>query len=120
MAVLLVPPERGPLPRSKKALFFFFNLNSLFCIGLQPISSPLVGQLVKSLPAVQETRVQSLGQEDPWRRKWLPSILAWKILWTEEPGGLQSMGSQESDTAEQLNHHHIVSGEQWRDSAVRV
>ena len=34
------------------------------------------------------------------------SILAWKIPWTEEPGGLQFMGSQESDTTERLNHHH--------------
>ena len=36
------------------------------------------------------------------------NILAWKILQTEEPGGLQSMGSQESDTTERLNHHHII------------
>ena len=36
------------------------------------------------------------------------STLAWKIPWTEEPGGLQSMGSQESDTTEQLNQHHQV------------
>ena len=48
----------------------------------------------------------------PWRRKWLipknthSNILVWEILWTEKPGGLQSMGSQESDTTEQLNHHH--------------
>ena len=54
----------------------------------------LVAQMVKNLTAVQETRVQSLGWEDPLRRKWQPhsSILAWKILWTEEPGGLQPMG----------------------------
>ena len=45
---------------------------------------------------VQETWVRPLGWEDPWRRKWQPhsSILAWKISWTEEPGGLQPMGSQ--------------------------
>ena len=47
----------------------------------------------------QETRVQSLGQEDPLEEGMAThsSVLAWKIPWTEEPGGLQSMGSQESD-----------------------
>ena len=54
---------------------------------------PLVAQSVRSLPAMQETLVQSLEWEDPWRRKF-SSILAWKIPWTEKPGGLQSMGSQ--------------------------
>ena len=56
----------------------------------------LVAQLVKNLPAVQETRVQSLDWEDPLEKEMAPhpSILAWKISWTEEPGGLQSMGSQ--------------------------
>ena len=54
----------------------------------------------------------------PWRRKWQPtsSILAWRIPWTEEPGGLQFMGSQESDMTEQLNHHH---GEELRMEASR-
>ena len=56
----------------------------------------LVAQRVKHLPAMQETRVQSLGQEDPLEKEMAPhsSILAWRIPWTEEPGGLQSMGSQ--------------------------
>ena len=56
----------------------------------------LVDQSVKNLPAVQETRVQSLGSEDPLEKEMATpsSILAWKISWTEEPGGLQSMGSQ--------------------------
>ena len=54
-----------------------------------------VAQTVKKLPTMQETRVQSL-QEDPLEegKATQSSILAWKILWTEEPGGLQSMGSQ--------------------------
>ena len=53
-------------------------------------------QTVKRLPTMQETRVQSLGQEDPLEKKMAPhsSILAWQIPWTEEPGRLQSMGSQ--------------------------
>ena len=52
--------------------------------------------MVKRLQAMQETWVQSLGQEDPLEKKLAPhsSTLAWKIPWTEEPGRLQSMGSQ--------------------------
>ena len=48
---------------------------------------------------MQETLVQSLGQEDPLEKEMATysSILAWEILWTEEPGGLQSMGLQELD-----------------------
>ena len=55
-----------------------------------------MAQIVKKLPAMQETRVQSLGQEDPLEKGMatLSSILAWRIPWTEEPGGLQSMGWQ--------------------------
>ena len=54
-----------------------------------------MAQMVKSLPAVQETRVQSLGWEDPLEKGMAThsSILAWRIPWAEEPGG-QSMGSQ--------------------------
>ena len=53
-------------------------------------------QTVKNLPAMLETRVQSLGWDDPLEKGMAThsSILAWKIPWTEEPGGLQSMGSQ--------------------------
>ena len=55
-----------------------------------------MAQMVKNPSAVQETQVQSLGREDPLEKGMatLSSILAWKIPWTEEPGGLQSMGSQ--------------------------
>ena len=55
----------------------------------------LVAQKVKSLPAMQETWVRSLGWEDPLEKKMTThsSILAWRIPWTGEPGGLQSMGS---------------------------
>ena len=56
----------------------------------------LVAQTVKRLPAVQETQVPSLDWEDPLEKEMAThsSTLAWKIPWTEEPGGLQSMGSQ--------------------------
>ena len=52
--------------------------------------------MVKNLPALQESRVQSLGQEDPLEKGMAThsSILAWRIPWTEEPCRLQSMGSQ--------------------------
>ena len=53
-------------------------------------------QMVKNLPAMQKTRVLSLDREDPLEKGMAthPSILAWRIPCTEEPGGLQSMGSQ--------------------------
>ena len=56
----------------------------------------LVAQKVKHLPTVRETQVQSLGREDLLKKEMAThsSILAWKIPWTEEPGGLQSLGSQ--------------------------
>ena len=56
----------------------------------------LVAQTVKHLSAMQETQVQPLGQEDPLQKEMAihSSTLAWKIPWMEEPGGLQSMGSQ--------------------------
>ena len=59
----------------------------------------LIVQLVKNMSAMQETWVQSLGQEDPLEKEMAihSSILAWKIPWAEEPGGLQFMGSHKSD-----------------------
>ena len=56
----------------------------------------LIAQLVKNLPAMQETQVQFLGGEDPLEKEIAThsSILAWRIPWTEKPGRLQSMGSQ--------------------------
>ena len=59
-------------------------------------------QLVKNLPAMWETWVQSLGWEDPLEKGKVThsSILAWRIPWREEPGRLQSMGLIESDTTE--------------------
>ena len=55
-----------------------------------------MAQMVNSLPAMQETQVPSLGWEDPLEKETAihSSILAWKIPWMEEPGGLQSMGLQ--------------------------
>ena len=55
-----------------------------------------MAQRIKHLPAMQETRVRSLGWEDPLEKEMAThsSTLAWRISWAEEPGGLQSMGSQ--------------------------
>ena len=64
-----------------------------------------VAQMVKNLPAMQETWVRSLGWEDPLEKGLATnsSIHAWKIPWTEEPGGLYSpWGLQESNTTDQL------------------
>ena len=65
----------------------------VFKILYIPLTS-LVAQTVKRLPTMRETRVQSLGWEDPLEKEMAThsSILAWKIPWTEELGGLQSMG----------------------------
>ena len=62
--------------------------------------SSLVAQMVKKLPAMQETSVQSLSWEDPLEKGMAThsSILAWRIPWTEEPGGLQFIGLTKSQT----------------------
>ena len=70
-------------------------------MGLQRLGHGRVTELtcdsvVKNLPAMQETYVQFLGQEDPMEKEMAThsSIFAWRIPWTEEPGGLRSVGSQ--------------------------
>ena len=72
---------------------FSFRSFMVFCLIFR---APLVAQMVKNLPAVQKTWVQSLGRKDPLEKGMAThsSILAWRIPWTEEAGGLQSMGSQ--------------------------
>ena len=59
-----------------------------------------MAQVVKQLPTMQETWVQSLGQEDPLEKEMAThsSILPWEIPWTEEPGRLQRMGSRKNQT----------------------
>ena len=60
------------------------------------MGASLLGQMVKNLPAMQETWVPSLSQEDPLEKRMAThsSILAWEISWREEPGGLESMELQ--------------------------
>ena len=69
----------------------------------------LVAQIVKSLPAMQETKIQSLDQEDCLEKEMatLSSILAWKIPWMEKLGRLQFMGHKELDMTERL--HFILA-----------
>ena len=81
------------------AFFFFFNGQFFFrtVLGSQQNgveSASVMAQKVKNMPAMQETRVQSLGLEDSLKQEVAThsSILAWRIPWTEEPGRLQSMG----------------------------
>ena len=68
--------------------------NGVWCI--LPCVASLVAQMVKNLPAMQNTWIRSLGREDTSEKGMAThsSILGWRIPWTEEPGGLQSMGSQ--------------------------
>ena len=83
-------------------LLIFFDVVSvkafgpLFYLGCLCIWASLVAQRLKRLPAMWETWVQSLGREDPLEKEMAThtSILAWRILWIEEPDGLQFMGSQ--------------------------
>ena len=76
--------------------------------GLQETS--LVAQTVKHLSTMQEARGHSLGREDLLEKEMAPhsSVLAWKIPWTEEPGRLQSMGSQRVGHDKRLHFHFTV------------
>ena len=67
--------------------------------------------MVKNLPAMQVTRVQSLGLEDPLEKETAThsSILAWRIPWTDEPGGLQSTGSKGLDMMGLRDYHFHIS-----------
>ena len=71
-------------------------LGTFLKVGVAPSRAFLVAQTVKNLTAMQETWVQSLGQKDPLEKgmETHSSILAWRIPWTEELGGLQSMELQ--------------------------
>ena len=84
--------ELRTLPSIKHSCYFMYSMVLFF----PNIRAFLVAQMIKILPEMQETQVQSLGQEDPLEKEMAThsSILAWRIPWTDEPGGLQSMGSQ--------------------------
>ena len=76
------------------------------------------GSVVKNLPVVQETQVQSLDQEDPLQKEMAThsSIFAWEIPWTEEPGRATVHGMAKSDTTEQLNNkNNEYHQHQWAE-----
>ena len=72
----------------------YYRSGSLSYASIYIKWASLVAQMVKNLPAMQETQAQSLGQEDPLEKRIAThsSILTWRVPWTEEPGGLQSTG----------------------------
>ena len=80
----------------------YYILYGGFIVGIIQEYRASLAQMVKNLPAMQETQVQSLGPEDPLEKEMATnsSILVWRIPQTEEPGGIQSMVLQESDMIE--------------------
>ena len=78
------------------SLLIDMAVNTPFLRRITKLQNSLVAQMVKSLPAMWESRVWSLSWEDPLEKAMATqsSILAWRIPWIEEPGGLQSMGSK--------------------------
>ena len=104
-SLLSLPPNPASIPplwvitshqAEPPALYGSFPLTIYFTHGSVYVWASLEAQMVKNLLAMQETWVQFLGQEGPLEEKMAThsSILAWRIPWTEEPGGLQSMGWQ--------------------------
>ena len=91
---------------------FLWNKNYIHHISHQFNLNIQGGSVVKNSPAKQKMQVQTLDQEDPLEEGMAThsSIFAWRILWTEEPGRLQSTGSQVSDTTQpnknNSNHTH--------------
>ena len=106
--------NKEPRQHMKKQRHHFANKGPY---GLSYGFSPLA-QMVKNLPAIQKTWVWSLGQEDPLEKEMATrsSILAWRIPWSEEPGGLQLMGSQRVGYDWVTNTHaptHTYRCESW-------
>ena len=83
-------------PQKKRNAAFRQMIQEVWVLNLPLTRGTLVAQMVKHLPAMRETRVQSLGWDNPLEKEMAThsSTLAWKIPWIEEPGRLQSMGSQ--------------------------
>ena len=95
-----------------------WSLPTLFVTYTNTNQASLLAQMVKNLPAVQETGVWSLGQEDSLQKGMAThsSILAWRIPWTEEPGRLQSMGShrvKDDWATNTLTLNHATRASAW-------
>ena len=93
-------------------LYIFFGEMSLRVFFPLFDWTSLVAQMVKRLPTMWETQVQSLGREDPLEKEITThsSILAWKIPWTEEPGRLQSMGLRSRTRLSDFRSFHFLIG----------
>ena len=95
-----------------------YERNSSRGVNAVALGASLVAQTVKNLPAMQETRFQSLGGEDPLEQGMAThsSTPAWRTSWTEVPGGLQSMGSQ------RVRHDCVPrhSTQQWRGTSAEM
>ena len=98
-----------------KLSLWYYGLLMDYRQSLMNTGASLVAQRLKRLPAMRETWVRSLGWEDPLEKEMAThsSILAWRIPWTEELGGLQSMGRKESDTTERLHFKWIKLFPGW-------
>ena len=97
--ILLGRKETAPNEYNKWIIQCFGDCKVLWnrnCTRMGSIQTSLVAQMANNLPEMQKTWVQSLGQKDPLEKRMAthPSILAWRIPWTEEPGVTQSMESQ--------------------------
>ena len=89
----------------REFLVGFFTFSTLHLSYFLLAWASLVAQIIKRLPAVQETRVRSLGWEDPLEKEMAihSRTIAWKIPWIEEPGRLQPMDRKEWDITERLH-----------------
>ena len=91
-----------------KRIFFQILFYFILLYNIVLVLPYMVAQRLKHLPAMWETRVRSLGREDPLEKEMAThsSSLAWRIPWMEEPGGLQSVGSQRV-------RHDLATKQQW-------
>ena len=87
-----------------------YHVSAAISANLYILLDFLMAQTVRNLPVMWEIWVQSLSWEDPLEkgRATHSSILAWRIPWTEEPGGLQSMGYKESDMTKDYHFHIYI------------
>ena len=97
------------------------QINTLYTLNLFNVTchlGPQVAQWVKNLPAMEVTQVQSLDQEDLLEEGMATccSILAWRIPWTEEPGGLQSIGSQTQQLSTHMHTHVNCISKLWGET----
>ena len=117
------PPKTTYSPNdSWRRLTELTNSYYTHCCDLLQLRTSLVVQTVKNLPAMQETWVQSLGQEDPLEKGMAThsSILVWRIPWTEEPDRLQSMGSQRVGRDWRTNtFHFFITAKGYRLKSVK-